>query len=87
MDPDPYWIRIQDLCGSGSALDPYSGFFRIRIRIGSVFRIFVDPGRIGSVFRIFSDPDPYWIVFKSFVDPDPYSEYNTDPDPHVNIYY
>ena len=26
VDPDPNWIRIQDLCGSGSV-------FRIRIRI------------------------------------------------------
>ena len=74
MDPVPHWIRIQDFFGFGSGLDPYSGSLWIRVRIG-------------SVFRIFSDPDPYWIVFKSFVDPDPYSEYNTDPDPHVNIYY
>ena len=31
LDSDKNWIRIQQLCGSGSKLGPYSSTFWIRI--------------------------------------------------------
>jgi hypothetical protein len=48
VDPDPDWIRIQWLCGSGSGLDPDSVTLWIRIRMGNP-----DPGSSGKKIKKF----------------------------------
>ena len=48
LDSDKNWIRIQQLCGSGSKLDPYSSTFWIRIRIPNTDS---DPHNYESSFR------------------------------------
>ena len=61
VDPDPYWIRIHELFGSGSG-----SVLRIRIRIHKA-------PKYGSN----TDPDPqHWLMDPLHLDTDPDPSYN-----------
>ena len=63
LDSDKNWIRIQQLCGSGSKLDPYSSTFWIRIRIPNTDS---DPHNYESSFRALITCQYFCIVLKSY---------------------